>query len=328
MYVCILSYLQVVCMYVCISLAAGHRGEGVPLPPPPQRFFKHSVKIENRHWQGKHSSIFKYFFNSLPPPPSPQSETLRAAYYHIFKYYVCMYIIISSSIMHLSIECRTPYTPDKVRHCTVTQVVYVDAPLSHVHIHLMSNWLTSDANFSCKYFKMLVNWRTSHLTHLVRVIGGTWDRHSIDRRISPILIPFMSPSQARRVGGTNANRTQCVSLPIGPDMMAPWTLRAIVQRCVSLPRANFTDQTVPFKGRDTDANSTPRRECMYSTQGMYVCILSYLQVLCMYVYYHIFKYYVCMYIIISSSSMYVCMYIIISSSSMYVCMYVYYHIFK
>ena len=250
-----------------------------------------------------------------------------------------MYVCILSYLQVLctyQLNSPTPYTQDKVRHCTVTQVVYFDAPLSHVHIHLMSNWLTSDANFSCKYFKMLVNWRTSHLTHLVRVIGGTWDRHSIDRRISPILIPFMSPSQARRVGGTNAYRTQCVSLPIGPDMMAPWTLRAIVQRCVSLPRANFTDQTVPFKGRDTDANSTPRRECMYSTQGMYVCILSYLQVLCMYVYYHIFKYYVYMYIIISSSimyvcilsylqvvCMYVCMYIIISSSSVYVCMYVY-----
>ena len=237
-----------------------------------------------------------------------------------------MYIIISSSIMHRSIEFPTPYTPDKVRHCTVTQVVYVDAPLSHVHIHLMSNWLTSDANFSCKYFKMLVNWRTSHLTHLVRVIGGTWDRHSIDRRISPILIPFMSPSQARRVGGTNANSIQdTVRLTAnwprhdGPLDIAGHRSAVRLTAPGQLHRPNG-----PFQG--------PRQGCqLHSTQGMYVlhagnvcmyvCILSYLQVLCMYVYYHIFKYYVCMYIIISSS-MYVCMYIIISSSSVYVCMYV------
>ena len=161
----------------------------------------------------------------------------------------------------------------------------------------------------------------SHLTHLVRGIGGgTWDRHSIDRRISPIPIPFVSPSQARRVGGTNANSIQdTVRLTAnwprhdGPLDIAGHRSAVRLTAPGQLHRPNG-----PFQGR--------RQGCqLHSTQGMYVfhagnvcmyvCILSYLQVLCMYVYYHIFKYYVCMYLQVY----YVCMYIIISSSSMYVC---------
>ena len=158
MYVCILSYLQVVCMYVCISLAAGHRGEGVPLPPPPQRFFKHSVKIENRHWQGKNSSIFKYFFNFPPPPPtSPQSETLRAII-SIIVFNLCMYVCILSYLQVLcTYQLNSPLPIPRTR-CVIARSLkwcisthpwvtctyiscQIDSPLMQIfHVNTLKCW--------------------------------------------------------------------------------------------------------------------------------------------------------------------------------------------